>query len=233
MVVSDVLSLQIALPALVSDSARSEAATAEDIARATGGQAAAVAAPPVPAIPAPAAQEVQNRIRGFMESLFNNNEASSDEDEERRREGEGEGEEGEGEEGEEREGEGEAGAGQVEAGDEMAVEEASVELLTGMGFSANASRKALLHCGGVTERAMDWILEHAGDATLDEPVTPEQLAALRMPGPAAARRREQQRRPAFVPDADVAARLTDMGFAPDQVWVVLLNLDVAVMTSVN
>ncbi len=110
------------------------------------------------------------------------------------------------------------------------VDEAAVVMLTGMGFSGNAARKALILCGGEnTERAMDWILEHAGDATIDEPITETELAAGRA-------RREQERRqgprrgaPArFLPDQDVAARLVDMGFAADQVradvgFLVLLN----------
>ncbi len=112
---------------------RAEAATAEDIARATGGQAAAPAARAAP-MPAPAAQEVQNRIRGFMESLFANGEgeeASSSGDEAGRGEEEEEEEQRRAEAPEAPEG----GAAPPEP------DEASVALLTGMGFSANAARK--------------------------------------------------------------------------------------------
>ena len=90
-------------------------------------------------------------------------------------------------------------------------------MLTGMGFSANAARKALILCGGNTEQAMDWILEHAGDAGLDEPITEAEIAAAAARQRNRAGRRQPRQRPQFMPDQDVAARLVDMGFAADQV----------------
>mmetsp|Transcript_10765 Transcript_10765/g.27224 ORF Transcript_10765/g.27224 Transcript_10765/m.27224 type:complete len:191 (-) Transcript_10765:1200-1772(-) len=51
----------------------------------------------------------------------------------------------------------------------------SLNHLSQMGFSINASRKALSNVGGSdTEAAMDWIFDHGNDPDLDDdPVTPE------------------------------------------------------------
>lgn len=49
----------------------------------------------------------------------------------------------------------------------------SLNLLTEMGFSVNASRKALRNVGGSdTEAAMDWIFEHSNDPDLDDDPEP-------------------------------------------------------------
>jgi hypothetical protein len=180
---------------------KTSAATLEDVAKATGGELPRAVATVV--APGAAPEEVQNRIRGFMNSLFMGGDDENDDAAENAVP--------EGDQDQEQE--------QAQEERDQPVDEAAVVMLTGMGFSGNAARKALILCGGEnTERAMDWILEHAGDATIDEPITETELAAGRA-------RREQERRqgprrgaPArFLPDQDVAARLVDMGFAADQV----------------
>jgi len=62
-----------------------------------------------------------------------------------------------------------------EGGNEVPIRRESLNQLTDMGFSINASRKALSNVGGSdTEAAMDWIFDHGNDPDLDDdPVTPE------------------------------------------------------------
>ncbi len=62
--------------------------------------------------------------------------------------------------------------------------------------------------------AMEWLLEHDGDADIDEPLNQEQMAALqgrRGGGPAAPS-------PAtFTPDPNAVAKLKDMGFKEEEI----------------
>lgn len=204
--------LPVAAPPLSSGA---KAVTLDDIAVATGGPLSSAAR----AEPLPPPEEVHNRIRGFMNSLFRGPDDQEDED------------------GAEPNNAQEEPANNDEVPplgpypgprppvDAMAVDEGALQMLVGMGFSANAARKALLLCHGATERAMDWILEHAGDPTLDEPVTDAELAAARRQQLQHQQQQQQQRqrggagrqRAAFLPDQDVAARLVDMGFPAEQV----------------
>jgi hypothetical protein len=109
------------------------AATLEDVARATGG-ALPVASAPRPPVPA---DEVQNRIRGFMNSLFVGEPPREEEDED----------EEEQQQQQQQQQQQHPDNEQNNPENENAVDEEAVRTLTAMGFSANAARKALILCG--------------------------------------------------------------------------------------
>lgn len=52
------------------------------------------------------------------------------------------------------------------------VSEEKVEMLCGMGFSAPHARKALVLCSLNVQAAAEYLIEHVGDPTLDEPLKP-------------------------------------------------------------
>lgn len=135
-------------------------------------------------------EQIHNRIHGFMASLFGGALGGEDEDEE-------------------------PNDNVPVAAEPQPLDEAAVTQLTSMGFSDPAARRALAINQGQPEAAMDWILEHADDPDLDQPLTPEQLLQLqggnrRGGGPVGGERR-------FRADEGMTARLVEMGFAPEQV----------------
>ena len=137
------------------------AATPEDIAKATGGKILSLAEQR-------ASSNVQQRIHGFMASLFGEMPPGNDEEND-------------------------------EENDEIEISEESVAQLTGMGFSENASRRALLRCGGEVGAATDYLLLHAGESSLDAP--------LEAPGPEGD----------VAVDPILSARLQEMGFSENDV----------------
>eukprot|EP00164_Ancoracysta_twista_P000341 GFYU01000468.1.p1 GENE.GFYU01000468.1~~GFYU01000468.1.p1 ORF type:complete len:395 (+),score=87.07 GFYU01000468.1:32-1216(+) len=81
----------------------------------------------------------------------------------------------------------------------------SLHQLTEMGFPANRARKALVLNRSNIQLAMEWLLEHMDDDTIDEDLTPEQVQAI------------TQDEMSFQPDADTVSQLREMGFSDNEI----------------
>ena len=92
---------------------------------------------------------------------------------------------------------------------EPTVDEAVVAQLVEMGFQANASRRAVITTGNMgSEAAMEWIMQHLDDPTLNDP-----LESSGVP------------RAAFIADSDALAQVMSMGFTKNQATKALQNTD--------
>jgi len=100
---------------------------------------------------------------------------------------------------EETEGEEEQGPITVE------VDADALKHLQEMGFPEGRSKKALLLNRMNPALAMEWLLEHDGDADIDEPLNPQQL------------RQFSRRATRFSPDQAAITKLKDMGFAEEDI----------------
>ncbi|KAH3732259.1 nucleus accumbens-associated protein 2 [Pelomyxa schiedti] len=80
---------------------------------------------------------------------------------------------------------------------------ALVTQLTDMGFSENRAKRALAVNRMNVERAMNWLIDHIDDPTLDEPLPPQVMSAPSAPRPA-------------TPDPALIKRLEEMGFTDAQ-----------------
>ena len=58
----------------------------------------------------------------------------------------------------------------------------ALQQLVDMGFPENRARKALQIHRGHAQLGMDWLLEHEGDADIDEPLSQDHLRHLRQVG---------------------------------------------------
>ena len=99
--------------------------------------------------------------------------------------------------------------GEAEGGDEGVVsDDEGVQQLQEMGFSENRARRALLLNSGASA-AMEWLLQDLDDATLDNPLTEEEMAAI------------TKQRSAFMPEPQLVHQLVEMGFELGKVLLAL------------
>ena len=91
------------------------------------------------------------------------------------------------------------------------IDEATVAQLMDMGFARDGCRRAVFNTGNSgVEAAMNWVMEHMGDADFNDPFQP--AAATKKPkGPA--------------PDEEAIAMVMSMGFSRDQAEMGLRNTD--------
>ena len=101
--------------------------------------------------------------------------------------------------------------------DELQWENAEgLQQLIDMGFPANRAQKALQLNRGNAQASMDWLLEHEGDADIDEPLNADDLRLLSQ------RAREAREGPQ---DQQAVQRLIEMGFSEDDIVVALDHCD--------
>ncbi|KNC56310.1 ubiquitin-associated domain-containing protein 1 [Thecamonas trahens ATCC 50062] len=124
--------------------------------------------------------------------------------------------------------------------------------LTDMGFPEAHARKALMLAGDSVARAMEWLLLHEGDPSLDAPLSEEELqrvgvlapsaaadasatGAIAAPPPSSAgdaagepsvsEHTESLDADPFQPNADILASIRDMGFPDDDIIAALRATD--------
>ena len=88
----------------------------------------------------------------------------------------------------------------------------ALQQLIDMGFPENRARKALQINRGDAQLGMDWLLEHEGDADIDEPLSDEDLRMLA---------RQARHEQGETLDQAAVQRLIEMGFSEDDIFVAL------------
>lgn len=100
----------------------------------------------------------------------------------------------------------------METDDDLQIDSLCLQKLTDMGFSASRGTKALIINQMCPVQAMEWLLQHESDEDIDEPLSPEQIAAY-CPDKRRKRKRASTKKKDFVPNARFLASLRDeMGF---------------------